>query len=412
MDDGQPAARVIPARFRAPGMAPWQQNLYVLWFGSLVVSTSFSLVMPFLPFYMVEDLGLRQDPSLWNGIVLSGAFLGTAVMAPVWGSLADRFGQRSMLLRSGFSLAVIYALMGLATAPWQLAALRVLFGMLSGFIPAATALVAANTPTFALGGALGSLQTGSAVGGVLGPLAGGVVAHVAGYRGAFFISAVCLAVAAVLAQLFVGEQVRGTSGRSVGEVVRGLVRLVRRPELGSAYTVLFLMQVGLMIAAPVLPIVIADRTDHASDVVVGFIFSLAGIAQMAASPFTARLAGRSSYRVVLASSLVAGGLLMIPQAFAGVAWLAAARLAFGVFLAWATVSVTILVARAAPEDSRGQAFGVLNSVTSLGNMVATLAGGVMGKALGLSWPILASGVLMIAAGALAVTLAARGSLQE
>lgn len=403
--------REISPRFRAARLAAWQQNLYVLWFGCVIVAAAFSLVMPFLPLYLV-DLGLEGDPSLWSGVVLSGAFLGTAVMAPVWGALADRYGQRSMLLRSGFTLAVIYALMGYVAAPWQLAVLRVLFGTMSGFIPAGTALVAANTPEFAVGGALGALQTGTAVGNVLGPLLGGVVAHLAGFRGAFLISASSLALAAILAQLFVGERLPPGPGPSLRGLAGSLWRLVRHPGLGAAFSVLFLMQVGMMAAGPVLPLVIADRAPQGSVIAVGVVFSLAGIAQVLAAPFTARLAALRSYRFVMAASLVAAGLLMLPQAWGSLGWLAAARLGFGVALAWATVAVTVLVARAAPEESRGQAFGLLNSVTSLGSMLATLLGGALGAAFGWPWPIAASGLLLVGSGVLAAALAARGALTE
>ncbi|MBX5476902.1 MAG: MFS transporter [Clostridia bacterium] len=403
------SVRELPARLRAPGLAPWQQNLYVLWFGSLIVSASFSLVMPFLPLYLVQ-LGLRGDPSLWSGVVLAGAFLGTAVMSPVWGSLADRFGQRAMLLRSGFSLAVIYFLMGYAQSPLQLAVLRVLFGMMSGFIPASTALVASNTPTPELGRALGALQTGGAVGGVLGPLFGGVIAHLVGFRGAFKLSAAGLLLGATLAFLFVGERVQVVPSRGVRALVTDLRALLQGGSLRAAYSILFLMQLGVMMAAPVLPLLIASRAGRASVVAVGVLFSLAGVAQVFGSPFTARLARRWSYPAVLAASLAAAGVLMLPQAFAPIAGLAAARLAFGVALAWATVSVNLLVARAAPEGHRGQAFGLLNTVTSLGSMVATFAGGFAGDLLGWSWAIVLSGGFFLVAAALALWATRTGRL--
>ncbi|MBE3590380.1 MAG: MFS transporter [Firmicutes bacterium] len=410
-EDASSSGRVreLPARLRAPGLAPWQQNLYVLWFGSLIVSASFSLVMPFLPLYLVQ-LGLRGDPSLWSGAVLAGAFLGTAVMSPVWGTLADRFGQRAMLLRSGFSLALIYLLMGYAQTPLQLAVLRVLFGMMSGFIPASTALVASNTPTQALGRALGALQTGGAVGGVLGPLFGGVIAHLVGFRGAFTLSAAGLFLGATLAFLFVGERVQAGPARGLGALLTDLRGLLQSGSLRAAYGVLFLMQLGLMMAAPVLPLVIAARAGRASVLAVGLLFSLAGVAQVIGAPFTARLGKRWSYAAVLAASLAAAGLLMLPQAFAGIGGLAAARLAFGVALAWATVSVNLIVARAAPEGHRGQAFGLLNTVTSLGSMAATLAGGFAGDLLGWSWAIVLSGGFFMVAAALALWAMRAGRL--
>lgn len=80
---------------------------------------------PFLPLY-VEQLGVSdpQSLSLWARAGIQRHLLVSAVVSPLWGSLADRKGRKLMLLRASLGMAIVIALQGLATNVWQLFALR------------------------------------------------------------------------------------------------------------------------------------------------------------------------------------------------------------------------------------------------------------------------------------------------
>jgi len=126
-------------------MGQAQRNLYVLWVGNFLTACSLSLVMPFLPHFIAE-LGVTDNLSIWSGLIFSVTFVSSTIMSPIWGSLADRYGRKPMLVRAGISLSAVYFLMSLATSHVQLFWLRLLNGAFSGYIPSAIALVATNTP--------------------------------------------------------------------------------------------------------------------------------------------------------------------------------------------------------------------------------------------------------------------------
>ncbi len=90
-----------------------------------------------------------------------------------------------MLIRSGYSLAALYFLNYFVQNPYELLAVRIFQGLLAGYVPASTALVATNTPDKHVGYALGVMSTAGATGGIVGPLIGGVVSHWFGNRAAF-----------------------------------------------------------------------------------------------------------------------------------------------------------------------------------------------------------------------------------
>src|SRR5205085_1847953 len=128
-----------------------------------------------------------------------------AIMSPVWGALADRYGRRSMLIRAMIGGAVTVGLMGFARGPVDLVVLRFLQGAGSGTVAAATALVATGTPRQRVGWALGVLTSSVAVGSALGPLVGGLAASVLGVRAIFWAGGLLLGAATVPVVLLVRE---------------------------------------------------------------------------------------------------------------------------------------------------------------------------------------------------------------
>lgn len=186
---------------------PWEQNLFVLWFGTFMAGIGFSLVMPFMSLY-IDTLGSYTTSQLnfWSGITFSSTFLVTTLISPWWGKLADQKGRKLMLLRASLGMAIVISLMGCVTSVYQLVALRLLQGIFSGYISNATALVATGTPKEKSGQVLGTLATGSVTGTLLGPLLGGISASAFGYRPTFFITGIILFFVFLLSLFFVHEK--------------------------------------------------------------------------------------------------------------------------------------------------------------------------------------------------------------
>src|SRR5829696_1630162 len=126
------------------GQPGWNVTLYAVWAGQLLALIGFSSRVPFLPFYL-GDLGVGDvsAQTLWSGAINAAGAAAMAITAPIWGLLADRYGRKPMLLRGLFGGAGVVVMMGFASSPWQLLGLRVLEGILTGTVAAATALARA-----------------------------------------------------------------------------------------------------------------------------------------------------------------------------------------------------------------------------------------------------------------------------
>ncbi|MEW5932752.1 MAG: MFS transporter [Bacillota bacterium] len=375
------------------GVSPraWRRSLILIAAGVFLAQVAFSLVIPFLPMFL-RELGVRDGTSLWSGLAYSVTFLAAGVMAPVWGSLADRYGKRPMIVRAGVGMAVSYLLMALVTDPVQLVLVRLANGLVSGFIPAAVMLVSCTCPEDQLALSLGVVQAIGAAGAISGPLLGGIMAELAGIRTSMVVTAFLLVLASVFPVVAVREE--RPSCQVASSIVGDVRHALAEPSLRVLFLVLGLAQAAVLVPQPTLPLWIEALVPLRAEVVTGVVFSVVGIATVVGSPLAVRL-GRLQYRTLLLVSLLASALFSALQALPrGPVGLGVLRFFFGLGNAGVTVAGNTLIARSVSRESRGRAFGVLNAFIYLGSVLGPLVGGAVGHEMGLLAPFHAGAVLL------------------
>lgn len=361
---------------------------------------SFSMVLPFLPLYL-KEMGTVRNVEVWAGLIYGASFLVGSLMAPVWGALGDRFGQKAMILRSGVSITGVTALMALADSPLQLLILRLLSGFLGGFLPASNALVATASPLGEVGYALSLLQAGTAAGNIAGPLFGGVLADTVGMRQTFLVASGVMAVATVLVALFIHTDPRPVMLVRPAEGFTPRMRaLWSSGPIRAALVVVFLLQVGSAAVQPVIALLVEQMGGASGSAVsakAGLVFSAAGLATLLGTPAFATLARRRGLARILAAAIGAAGLATLLQ---GLTWstaqLATARFGFGMFQGGALTLVNALIARVVEPGLHGTAYGLASSAWMLGTVAGSVAGGAAGSALGLRAPFWSAGLLLLA----------------
>ena len=119
----------------------------------------------------------------------------TAVSAPLWGRVGDRYGSKMLVIRSLGAFVVTKAAMALVTAPWQLFALRALLGVFAGYGALTVSMAAESVPRERMAAAIGTVQVAQRLGPAIGPVVGGLLAPLVGLRATFFVAALFYLVA-------------------------------------------------------------------------------------------------------------------------------------------------------------------------------------------------------------------------
>ncbi len=387
-------------------MEAWRRNLYVIWVAELAALAGFSMVIPFLPYY-VQELGISElhQVELWSGVLFTTQAVTMTIFSPIWGSLADRYGRKVMVQRAMFGGAIVIGLMGFVQNVWQLAILRAIQGMLTGTVPAATTLVASSAPRERSGYALGLLQMAVWTGASVGPLLGGLVADAWGYRAAFWVTGGLLFVAGLTVWRFVEEQFtppRREAGSPDGGFWAGLRLVARSHALLSVFSIRVLVRLGMRMLGPILPLFIQSLVPTTARVasLTGLI-SGAGAASSAVGAVTlGRASDRIGYRRVLLTCTFLAAVLYVPQFFVVNPWqLLVLQVLLGLVMSGVLASISALQANLAPEGHQGAVYGVDASVVSAANAVAPMLGASVAAAWGLRVPfLLAAGALFLACG--------------
>jgi len=383
-------------------MEQWKKNIVVLWFGNFFVMAGMTMIMPFLSLYLQSELNVTDihEVAIWSGIIFSANFVTSFLFQPIWGKVADKIGRKVMLLRSGFGMALVIILMGFATSPWQLLILRLLNGVISGFNPAAVALVSTNTPKSNLGFAMGTIQSGAIAGTILGPLIGGYLADTIGYRPIFYITGACILFASLLVLVVVKEKFdkQSAAKQQVMSVTDGFKKIVKIPTLSALLAVTLLIQFATMSPMSLIPLYIQELNPMLTNLafVAGFVSSITGISNMLASPLLGKFGDKIGSNKILGLCLVGAAISFIPQALATtVIELAAARFVMGIFIGGLTPAVNSLIGKYAPKGLETRAYSFNSSALALGNLIAPVVGGIISGYIGMSGLFWISAALML-----------------
>jgi DHA1 family multidrug resistance protein-like MFS transporter len=300
---------------------------------------------------------------------------------------------------------VVLAAMGFVQNVWQLAVLRAVQGMLTGTVPAATTLVASSTPRERAGYALGLLQTAVWAGASVGPLLGGLVADVWGYRAAFWVTGVLLFIGGITVWLFVEEDfVPPPRDRSDPEsgFWYGLQLVFRNRDLVSLFSIRILARLAVRTLGPILPLFIQSLIPTSTRVasITGLVTGASAASSAVGAVTLGRASDRIGYRKVLVTCALLAGIVYVPQFFVANPWqLLVLQALLGLVMSGVLASISALLANLAPEGHQGAVYGVDSSAVSAANALGPMLGASVAAGLGLRAPfLLAAGAFVLAAG--------------
>lgn len=375
----------------------WKRTLVILSLSSILMALSYTMLIPFLPMYLIEELGVGADrANFWSGLVFSVSFLISGVMAPIWGAMADKRSRKLMALRAAVLLAISYTLGGVVQNEWQLLAMRCFQGFASGLWPACLAIMACSVPRERVGLAMGIMQGAMTAGGVIGPFCGGALAELFSMRMTFFIGGAALFVIAILILLFIDEPVRKPGEKKAQS--REKTNLLAIPVIRRMLLCAGVVQLTILLQQPIMPMYIGELQGSMDRIVfvTGVVFSVVGISGVIASPLWGIIGQKWGYRPALYTALVGTAVFGMIQAIPDTlvpfaAWRFVGGLTFaGIFPAINAV----LTMSTAPED-RGRIFGLSYAAQQAGSVIGPLIGGGMAMVFPLKSVIFLGGFILL-----------------
>lgn len=379
------------------GSSYWKQNLKVAWLGNFLTGTSFTLVMPFISVF-VEELGVGPGQvEYYAGLAVSVNALAAALMAPIWGSLADRYGRKPMMVRAAF--AMIFTMGGMAFVPnvFWLLALRVLNGVFTGYIPNATALIASQVPKDKTGYALGTLSTGAVAGNLIGPTLGGILAEMFGVHMVFLLVGLLYAIVVLLTVFYIREDfvpIKKGEEMSVKEVFE---QVKDRQMLVGLFVTSMIIIAAAQAVVPILTLYVRHlgQTDNLL-FVAGFIISLPGMASLVTSGYLGKFGDRIGNHRLLLIALTYSLLINVFCVFAENPFqLGLLRFMYGFGTGALLPSVNSLLTKLTPKEGISRIFSYNQLFNNLGSVVGPMMGSAVAAHMGYDWVFyLSSGLVL------------------
>ncbi|MFF6785231.1 MFS transporter [Streptomyces sp. NPDC012510] len=341
-----------------------------------------------LPPYFTEILPeLGDRAARWAGVLYVVPTVFSAIAAPLWGRLADRFGRKRLLLRAQLGLALSFLIAGWADSLTMFTLALVLQGILGGTFAASNGYLGAALEGPHLSKALTLMQGSARAALVFAPIVVGALSPwMSPHRQYALLALLPLAAALLLAAL---PEPRETTEPEREETVA--LDVAPAAALRRLYALEFAFVFSTVISFPYLISLVEDRLPGASAALSGLLFALPHLCYLL-SAMTVHRSIRTRPRPGIATGFA---LIALGLAGHGVAdtlpALIAVRLLLGAGLTLGMVGLSVLAADCARGRAPGGMFGSLEFFSKAGAVAAGVTAAVGSARFGPAAPVLIGG---------------------
>ena len=370
-------------------------GVWVLGAVSMLMDISSEMIHSLLPMFMVTTLGA----SAFAVGLIEGLAESTALIVKIFsGTLSDYLGKRKGLAVVGYALgALTKPLFAIAPTIGIVLTARLLDRVGKGVRGAPRdALVADMTPTNLRGAAFGLRQSLDTVGAFLGPLlaVGLMLLWANDFRAVFWVAVIPGLAAVALLAFGLREPAHAQTGKRTNPIRRENLRRLDASYwwvvgIGAAFSLARFSEAFLVLRA--------QRSGVPVALVPLVMVAMNLVYFLSAYPF-GKLSDRMSHRKLLALgliTLIAADLVLASNDHWGVV-LAGVAL-WGLHMGITQGLLATMVAKTAPADLRGTAYGFFNLVSGVAMLLASVVAGLLWDRLGASATFYAGAVFSLIA---------------
>lgn len=374
---------------------PIPQEVKVLIMAAFAISIGFGIVVPVLPQYAASfNVGVAAA----SAVISAFAFC-RLVFAPAGGRILDRIGERRTYLTGLVIVALSSFATAFATSYWQLLLFRGLGGIGSTmFTVSAMGLIVRLSPVTERGRISGLYGSTFLIGGILGPVIGGLLAGF-GLRAPFIIYGLAILVAAAVVywriapEALADKSTRAAQPRMLFKEAWGYgpYRAALVSGFANGWT-----SYGIRVA--LVPLLVAAAFG-AGPVLSGIALTIYAAGSAVALTFTGRLADQWGRKpLVIIGLLVAGSMTIVVGVTENVYVFAVASFIAGVGSGTLNPGQQAAVADViGPHRSGGQVLARFQMSMDAGQIVGPIAAGAIVDATGFGWAFGLSGMMLLLA---------------
>jgi MFS family permease len=324
------------------------------------------------------------------------------LLASAVGQLVDRVDNRRLLVIGLAAQALVVTPLAFVRSPWLIVLLFTLLTVVASVVrPAASAMIPALSGEERMASAYAWVATGSGIGWIVGPAAGGLLMSAFGVSTTLLVDAATFVVMALLCSRLRASRGGHVDLDSTESGLSGTRILWRDMILRNSLLVTALAIACAVVDNVAAPFRFVDQlgTDATG---YGAYLALWGVGALAGTQLPRRLPATTMPMVLAAGNLLTGvGILGVGIA-PSLTMAFVASVIGGIGNGMANVAVSVLVASRVTADTRGRAFASVSALLQVATGLGTVAGAPLVA-------LFAAGTTMVGAGALTV-LVATGAL--
>jgi len=346
-----------------------------LWASGFFYFAALGFVLPFLPL-LLQTSGLTYAEI---GIVYMIGLIFPVFLQTIWGAVADRIGRKTIIMSATTASAIISGLYPHASSFLQFSLLGLLWYT---FLAAATtvtpALAMDIAGTTTVGRRFGTYRISGSIGWITSTATSGFVAESLGIKTVFYLATILYLASAVFVQISARNQ---PPRKNEASTDRNFHQLIRNKNFAIFLATIFMANISAVTFLSFLSLYTSKL--GGSDVVIGWAFSIAAIAEVPCMIYLAGLSDKIGRKPLLVTALFSYPLrlflytiVITPNLILPIQLLYG--LTFGLFYVTSVALVSDVT-----SENRGIALGLYSTASSAGSAAGSALAGFIADSYGL-----------------------------
>jgi MFS transporter, DHA1 family, multidrug resistance protein len=233
---------------------------------------------------------------------------------------------------------------------------------------------------------MGILQTSLSAGILIGPMIGGLLADIIGYRPIFFVVATLCFISGIFVMTMVNEK------KSTEEITERFSLLdnyrysFSHSQILIAMLLIFLAQSSISIIQPVFALFVESISGPSTYIstITGLLFAVVGFVMVFSSPWWGTKNDTEGYRRNLLMAFILTAIMLLFQALSAASWqVALSRAGLGFAMGGVLPTLYSFISKQTPIARKGGIIGIASSFTILANITGPISSGYIASHFGL-----------------------------